>query len=81
MKEDSKCFSSIAFGKHLEEKHVTWARFRKKLDKNTTLGFLERGDALGFATTPLEVKGNDVTKTCDAVMITEYKKPLEDSVG
>ncbi|GJV90179.1 hypothetical protein Tco_1537992 [Tanacetum coccineum] len=22
--------------KHLEEKHVTWARFRKKLDKNTT---------------------------------------------
>ncbi|GKC35274.1 hypothetical protein Tco_1047658 [Tanacetum coccineum] len=26
-----------AFGKHLEEKHVTWARFGKKLDKNTTL--------------------------------------------
>ncbi|GJX07833.1 hypothetical protein Tco_0195765 [Tanacetum coccineum] len=25
-----------AFGKHLEEKHVTWARFEKKLDKNTT---------------------------------------------
>ncbi|GKF46702.1 hypothetical protein Tco_0136504, partial [Tanacetum coccineum] len=24
------------FGKHLEEKHVTWARFEKKLDKNTT---------------------------------------------
>ncbi|GJV82526.1 hypothetical protein Tco_1522424 [Tanacetum coccineum] len=23
--------------KHLEEKHVTWARFEKKLDKNTTL--------------------------------------------
>ncbi|GKC69424.1 hypothetical protein Tco_1115307, partial [Tanacetum coccineum] len=22
---------------HLEEKHVTWARFREKLDKNTTL--------------------------------------------
>ncbi|GJR38610.1 putative reverse transcriptase domain-containing protein [Tanacetum coccineum] len=24
------------FGKHLEEKHVTWARFGKRLDKNTT---------------------------------------------
>ncbi|GJY35318.1 hypothetical protein Tco_0420696 [Tanacetum coccineum] len=32
------------FGKHLEEKHMTWARFGKKLDKNTTLGFLERKD-------------------------------------
>ncbi|GJY37603.1 hypothetical protein Tco_0423967 [Tanacetum coccineum] len=28
--------SRTAFGKHLEEKHVTWARFGKKLDKNTT---------------------------------------------
>ncbi|GKD33583.1 MAK10-like protein [Tanacetum coccineum] len=26
-----------AFGKHSEDKHVTWARFGKKLDKNTTL--------------------------------------------
>nr|GEY47128.1 hypothetical protein [Tanacetum cinerariifolium] len=26
-----------AFGKHLEEKHMTWARFGKKLDKDTTL--------------------------------------------
>nr|GEV42990.1 hypothetical protein [Tanacetum cinerariifolium] len=25
-----------AFGKHLEEKHVTWARFGEKLDKNIT---------------------------------------------
>ncbi|GJX29097.1 hypothetical protein Tco_0237176 [Tanacetum coccineum] len=24
------------FGKHLEDKHVTWARFGKKLDKNIT---------------------------------------------
>ncbi|GKB75279.1 hypothetical protein Tco_0942174, partial [Tanacetum coccineum] len=24
------------FGKHLEEKHVTKARFKKKLDKNAT---------------------------------------------
>ncbi|GJS75131.1 MAK10-like protein [Tanacetum coccineum] len=27
----------LAFGKHSEDKHVTWARFGKKLDKNTTL--------------------------------------------
>ncbi|GJS47045.1 hypothetical protein Tco_0597166 [Tanacetum coccineum] len=25
-----------AFGKHLEEKHVTWSQFEKKLDKNAT---------------------------------------------
>ncbi|GKE21359.1 hypothetical protein Tco_1432871, partial [Tanacetum coccineum] len=34
------------FGKHLEEKHVTWARFGKKLDENSTLGFSERGDGV-----------------------------------
>ncbi|GKF12378.1 hypothetical protein Tco_0050304, partial [Tanacetum coccineum] len=27
----------IAFGKHWKEKNVTWARFEKKRDKNTTL--------------------------------------------
>ncbi|GJV56116.1 hypothetical protein Tco_1457121 [Tanacetum coccineum] len=27
---------NYAFGKHLEEKHVTWSRFGKKLDKNAT---------------------------------------------
>ncbi|GJT05895.1 hypothetical protein Tco_0840357 [Tanacetum coccineum] len=26
-----------AFEKHLEEKYMTWARFGKKLDKNTTI--------------------------------------------
>ncbi|GJZ18770.1 hypothetical protein Tco_0555360 [Tanacetum coccineum] len=36
----------LAFGKHLEEKHVTWAQFRKKLDKNTTLGFSKREDGI-----------------------------------
>ncbi|GKA60027.1 hypothetical protein Tco_0759340, partial [Tanacetum coccineum] len=25
------------FGKHLEEKHVTWTQFGKKLDRNITL--------------------------------------------
>ncbi|GJT16457.1 hypothetical protein Tco_0875163 [Tanacetum coccineum] len=28
---------SFSFGKHLEEKHVTWAQFGKKQDKNATL--------------------------------------------
>ncbi|GKB11446.1 hypothetical protein Tco_0845369 [Tanacetum coccineum] len=40
----SNLYTMTAFGKHLEENHVTWARFEKKLDKNTTLGFSERGD-------------------------------------
>ncbi|GJS26077.1 hypothetical protein Tco_0486697 [Tanacetum coccineum] len=30
-------FTQCTFGKHLEEKHVTWAQFGEKLDKNTTL--------------------------------------------
>ncbi|GKB20414.1 hypothetical protein Tco_0854337, partial [Tanacetum coccineum] len=25
------------FGKYLKEKHVTWGRFEKKLDKNATV--------------------------------------------
>ncbi|GJR89110.1 hypothetical protein Tco_0213121 [Tanacetum coccineum] len=37
--------------------------------------------ASGFAATPSEVKGDDVTTTCDAVTITDIKKPLEDSAG
>ncbi|GKF31967.1 hypothetical protein Tco_0101765, partial [Tanacetum coccineum] len=32
------------FGKHLKEKHVTWARFRKKRDKDIRVGFTVRGD-------------------------------------
>ncbi|GJW79767.1 hypothetical protein Tco_0143742 [Tanacetum coccineum] len=38
MADDDVSFYTLfrAFGKHLEEKHVTWARFGKKLDKNTT---------------------------------------------
>nr|GEU61981.1 hypothetical protein [Tanacetum cinerariifolium] len=35
----------------------------------------------GFAVTPSEVKGDNVTMICDAVTITDIKKPLEDSVG
>ncbi|GKG60838.1 hypothetical protein Tco_0614400, partial [Tanacetum coccineum] len=35
----------------------------------------------GFAATPSEVKGDNVTTICDAVTITDNKKPLEDSMG
>ncbi|GKC02715.1 primary amine oxidase-like protein [Tanacetum coccineum] len=35
----------------------------------------------GFAATPSEVKGDDITMTCDVVTITDIKKPLEDSLG
>ncbi|GKF13417.1 hypothetical protein Tco_0054879, partial [Tanacetum coccineum] len=31
---------------HLKEKHVTWARFGKKRDENTTLGLSVRGDGV-----------------------------------
>ncbi|GJU78457.1 hypothetical protein Tco_1275527 [Tanacetum coccineum] len=34
-----------------------------------------------FCATPSEVKGDDVTTICDAVTITDLKKPLEDSTG
>ncbi|GKA73267.1 hypothetical protein Tco_0779483 [Tanacetum coccineum] len=59
---------------HLEEKHVTWARFRKKQDINITLGLSERGDSVGFTTTPSEVKGGDITTTCDVVTMTDLKE-------
>nr|GEX32669.1 hypothetical protein [Tanacetum cinerariifolium] len=35
-----------AFVEHLEEKHVSWARFGKKRDENTTHGLLVRGDGV-----------------------------------
>ncbi|GJX32718.1 hypothetical protein Tco_0242573 [Tanacetum coccineum] len=37
MTEKVEAYDSDSFGRHLKEKHVTCARFRKKLDKNTTL--------------------------------------------
>nr|GEU32640.1 hypothetical protein [Tanacetum cinerariifolium] len=36
----------LAFGKHLEEKHMTWARFGKKRDEDARLGFTVRGDGV-----------------------------------
>ncbi|GJV43905.1 hypothetical protein Tco_1428441 [Tanacetum coccineum] len=71
----------LAFGKHFEEKHMTWARFGKKLDKTQHLVSQSVETVSGFATTPSEVKGHGVTTTCDAVTITDIKKPLEYSAG
>ncbi|GKD03051.1 hypothetical protein Tco_1178025, partial [Tanacetum coccineum] len=34
------------FGKHFEEKHMTWAQFEKKIDKDTTLGLSVREDGI-----------------------------------
>ncbi|GKB11263.1 hypothetical protein Tco_0845186 [Tanacetum coccineum] len=36
----------LAYGKHLEEMHVTLARFEKKRDENTTHGLSVRGDGV-----------------------------------
>ncbi|GJX57104.1 hypothetical protein Tco_0287001 [Tanacetum coccineum] len=51
--EDVSTVAMENFAKNLEEKNVTWARFGKKRDKNTTLG--------------LSVCGDDVRTYCDAV--------------
>nr|GEV62794.1 hypothetical protein [Tanacetum cinerariifolium] len=37
--------------------------------------------ALGYAVTPSEMKGDDVTTICEAVAVTDLKKPLKDSAG
>nr|GEU90891.1 uncharacterized protein [Tanacetum cinerariifolium] len=54
-----------AFGKYLEEKHVTWARFEKKLEKNITF---QTGDFHSEAFTKIAKKIkfliNSVTSQC-----------------
>ncbi|GJY53270.1 hypothetical protein Tco_0444934 [Tanacetum coccineum] len=77
-----------AFGKHLEEKHNTWAQFRKKQDKKETLqdfnGALDLQcvkTALQFPLTPSKLEGDDVTIICDDVTVADLKKPIEDSAG
>ncbi|GKA33811.1 hypothetical protein Tco_0720240 [Tanacetum coccineum] len=35
--EDKQILSVEVFDEHLEKKHVTWARFEEKVDKNTTI--------------------------------------------
>nr|GEV95344.1 hypothetical protein [Tanacetum cinerariifolium] len=69
------------FEKHLEGKNVTWLDLEKNRTKTQHLVYQSVETASGFAATPSEVKGDDVTTTCDAVTITGNKKPLEDSAG
>ncbi|GJW93015.1 hypothetical protein Tco_0172687 [Tanacetum coccineum] len=57
-KEKKKLDVKLSFGKHLEEKHVTWAQFRKKLDKNATL---QAGDFHSDAFTKTAQKDQQVT--------------------
>ncbi|GJX00341.1 reverse transcriptase domain-containing protein [Tanacetum coccineum] len=79
---------ATAFGKHLEEKHVTWAQFGKKLDKNTTF---QVGDFHPDAFTKIS-DGGDVTARwrrrhkipltlsrshSDGVTIADMKKPFD----
>ncbi|GJV94384.1 hypothetical protein Tco_1545961 [Tanacetum coccineum] len=67
---------------HLEEKHMTWARFGKKRDENTTevnsdditMTYQCMKTALESAATSSEVNSDDITTNCDAVMITDSKE-------
>ncbi|GKA89245.1 hypothetical protein Tco_0811057 [Tanacetum coccineum] len=77
-----------SFGKHFEEKHVTWAQFGKKQDKNATLqDFDEALDLQCVETaskshlTPSKIKADDVTTICDDVKVSDLKKPMEDSAS
>ncbi|GJW79381.1 hypothetical protein Tco_0141063 [Tanacetum coccineum] len=69
------------FGKHLEEKHVTWARFGKKLDKDTTLGLSVHEDGIGVCCDAIKSEGRrchyDLRRHHDKLL----KNPLEDSAG
>ncbi|GKA03466.1 hypothetical protein Tco_0676247 [Tanacetum coccineum] len=75
-------FVILAFEKHLEEKHVTWAQLGKKRDKNTTLH--DFAQALVYRTwrrrqdfnrTPLMFQGDGITNFCDDVKVADMKKP------
>ncbi|GJU30549.1 hypothetical protein Tco_1174138 [Tanacetum coccineum] len=77
-----------SFEKHLEEKHVTWARFGKKRDKKTTLqdfdGALDLQcveKASQSSLTLSKLEGDDVIIFCDDVTVADLKNPIEDSVG
>ncbi|GJX19293.1 hypothetical protein Tco_0221970 [Tanacetum coccineum] len=74
--------------KHLEEKHMTWAQFGKKRDKNATLqDFDEALDLQCVETvsqsslTPSMIEGDDVTTICDGVKVASLKMPMEYSTG
>ncbi|GJS64305.1 putative reverse transcriptase domain-containing protein [Tanacetum coccineum] len=63
------------FGKHLEEKHVTWAQFRRNRIRTQLykilikLWFTVRGDDVRFPLKPSKFQGDDVTTFCDDVKL------------
>ncbi|GJZ82944.1 hypothetical protein Tco_0648117, partial [Tanacetum coccineum] len=76
------------FGKHLEEKHVTWDQFGKRQDKKPTLQDfdgaldLQYVDTVSqFPLTPSKLEGDDVIIICDDITVADLKKPIEDSAG
>ncbi|GJZ55560.1 hypothetical protein Tco_0610753 [Tanacetum coccineum] len=46
---------AFSFGKHWKEKHVTWARFGKKRDEDTRVGFTMRGDDVRISSDAVKV--------------------------
>ncbi|GJT30829.1 hypothetical protein Tco_0911104 [Tanacetum coccineum] len=86
--EYTLCIAKQAFGKHWKEKHVIWARFRKKRDKNSTLQDFDRAldlqcveTASQFPLTPSKLEGDDITVFYDDFMVADLKKPIYDSAG
>ncbi|GJT40890.1 hypothetical protein Tco_0940755 [Tanacetum coccineum] len=83
---------SLAFVKHLDEKHVTWARFGEKLDKNTTLQACNDVEFLiksvnsqcvktASEITPDAARIEERWRQPDGVTIADKEKPIEDSMG
>nr|GEW74962.1 hypothetical protein [Tanacetum cinerariifolium] len=80
--------SSRAFGKYLEEKHVIWAQFGKKQDKNTTLQDFNEALNLQCVETASQsslalsmIEGDNVTTICEDVKVADLKKPTKDCAG
>nr|GEW85822.1 ribonuclease H-like domain-containing protein [Tanacetum cinerariifolium] len=79
---------SFSFGKHLEEKHVIWAQFGKKQDKNATLQDFDEALNLQCVETASQssltssmIESDNVTTICDDVNVADLKKPMEDCAG
>nr|GEY03215.1 hypothetical protein [Tanacetum cinerariifolium] len=80
--------AKTTFGKHLKEKHVIWAQFGKKQDKNATLQDFDEALNLECVETASQssmtssmIEGDNVTTICDDVKVADLKKPMEDCVG
>ncbi|GJZ29470.1 MAK10-like protein [Tanacetum coccineum] len=78
---EDKQIQSVGVFDELEEKHVTWARFEKKLDKNTTFQAWDFHFDAFTKSAQKDFKGGGVTAFCDGVAIADKKNPLEDSTG